>query len=419
MSKKSDRIVDYYKKFHLDPNLTAEELVNKLRSMQGERMRQSSIKAFDYELQAEIEKELKEFESAIKIFERSKEKYDLDLARAYKEGKIDEENQRATKNFLDDLDALLRSGNYGIAIQKCKDALGENMNDPSIYKYLAMANYGAGNKQEAFNVLTSTLTQFPNDFASLRLGARYSADIEAYEYSQGYLNRMLEVYPDRFETVSDQCYLYEKMDKDDIAFKLIDEYLEKNPNDQEFRRACAYDLVNLSHDCYIEDSSSGAMIIAEQDKYEKCVAICNKAAEIYKDETTESVLENAKFFGKTEYNRANLKSTILLFISGLIYFIPGFGVFLVIEGNIMTGILTLLGALQIYSGIRLTQVSFRPYWQINKFFMTGKRERSEQFYVRIGNILAAHLIWSWKLGWKITWAMIRFIVYGFGSGARK
>lgn len=397
MRKKSGEMVDYYQKFNLDPNLSAEEIVSQLRSLHGKRMKQAQMNPFNQELEKKIQEDLQVFEDAIKTFERDKKKYDRDLDKARKEGRVSEEIQPVAKEFLDELDQLLSFGNYDTLVRKCNEAISNNVKDVRLYHYLAMANYGSNNMRAAFAAITAALTEYPNDFFSLRLGARYSADIAAYEYAQGYINRMLEIYPKDSIVTSEQCYLYEQMGKEEMAFKLIDEYIEKNPSDVEFRRTCAYDLVTLSHGFYIEDSTSGSMIIASQEKYEKCLATCNKAAEIYKDSMTETVLQNAKFFGQTKYNDENLRHTLSLFLGGLMYGLPGAMIYAQSGANPVSGILITLGALLLYSGVRLTQVSFRPYWQINKFVMTGKRERSEQFYVWIGNVFAFYLKWSYKI----------------------
>lgn len=415
MKKKAGELVDYYRKFHLDPNQSAEEIVAQLRSMHGKRMKQSEMNPFDYELQAKIEEDLQSFEAAIKIFEKDKSKYDKELAKAYKEGRIIEEVQQVAREFLEELSQLLSLGNYGVLIRRCNEALSNNVKDVRLYHFLAMANYGSDNMRAAFDAITLALTEYPNDFFSLRLGARYSTDVGAYEYAQGYINRMLEVYPENPTATSEQCYLYEQMGKEEMAFKLIDEYLEKNPTDEEFRRACAYDLVALSHSFYIEDSSSGSMIIASQEKYEKCLATCNKANEIYRDNMTESVLQNAKFFGQTKYNDENFRHTLALFLGGIMYGLPGIMLYAEAGGNPASGVLLTLGALLIYSGIRLTQVSFRPYWQINKFFMTGKRERSEQFYIWIGNIFAFFLKWSFKIAMWIFTLYLLLIAFFFAK----
>ena len=415
MKRKSGELTDYYQKFNLDPNLSAEEIVVQLRSMQGKRMKQAEMNPFDYELQEKIEEDLREFEVAIKTFEKNKEKYDKELAKAYKDGKVNEEVRPVTGDFLSELANTLAVGDCGSVVRKCTEALNNNIKDVHLYHYLAMANYGSDNIKLAFNAITLALTEYPNDFFSLRLGARYSTEVGAYEYAQGYINRMVEIYPENPITISEQCYLYEQMGKEEMAFKLIDEYLEKNPADEDFRRACAYDLVALSHSFYIEDSSSGSMIIASQEKYEKCLATCNKAAEIYRDSMTESVLQNAKFFGQTKYNDENFRHTLALFLGGIMYGLPGIMLYSEAGGNPASGVLLTLGALLIYSGIRLTQVSFRPYWQINKFFMTGKRERSEQFYIWIGNIFAFFLKWSFKIAMWIFTLYLLLIAFFFAK----
>lgn len=402
MAKKSVPLVDYYQKFNLDRNKSAKELTTQLRSMQGDRMKQATIDPYNYELQAKVNKDVRAIEAAIKIFEHDKDQYDKELAKAYEAGKVAQEVRQAPQGFFSELDAMLNVGNYSMIIERCNESLSNNVKDVRLYHYLAMANYGSGNVVGAFDIITTALTEYHDDFFLLRLGARYSANVRAFGYAQGYVDRLLEVYPENPLASSDQCYLYEQMGKEERAFKLINDYLEKNPNSTEFRQACSYDLVTLSHSCYIEDSSSGSMIIATQEKYEKCLATCNKAAEIYKDDMTTAVLESAQFFGKTEYNWENFRHTLALFLGSLIYGVLGLTFFLQHGTNPGAGLFITLGAFLLYSGIRLIQVSFRPYWQINKFYMTGKRERSEQFYIWVGNVFAFYLKWSIKIAIAIT-----------------
>ena len=270
------------------------------------------------------------------------------------------------------------------------------------------------NPDNSIRTIDDGLQVHPNNMPLLRAGARFAnTGKNDFERSQQYINRMMQIDPENNLAVSEQSYLYLTSGKQDLAYQLIDGYMEKHPNDIDFRRDCAYDLVGYSYDCYTPDPESGAAVIASQEDYQKCLDTCNKAVSLYNDDNTQAALENAKYFGTVEFNDENKKNIMWLFIGGLLY---AFGGVMTLVTGISAGffnpiclIFFVLAALLIFSGIRLRQFSYRPYWQINKFILTGKREKGEGKYIVIGKIFAGYMEWSIKISWALTKFIFRLV----------
>jgi hypothetical protein len=86
---------------------------------------------------------------------------------------------------------------------------------------------------------------------------------------------------------------------------------------------------------------------------------------------------------------------ILYSFVGIIFFLQC--IFVVTSGQEKLSFETLAGCLAVtllfgVLGLRLLKnakklktLSYRPYWQINKYLLTGKREAEEEKYIKIGN----------------------------------
>ena len=63
----------------------------------------------------------------------------------------------------------------------------------------------------------------------------------------------------------------------------------------------------------------------------------------------------------------------------------------------------------LYAAKRLKELSYRPYWQINKYIMTGKREPEEEQYINTGKLLTTAMRGTIKLSietFKLIFRMI-------------
>lgn len=421
-------IVDYYAVYSLDRKLGTKEIRKQLMRKQGEirsNMASGSLNGPEF-----LEKQQEMYNmvaAAMKIFknEDRRKEYDLALDAAYEAGKIDIEAQTMAQDLYEEIEAMLLRGNYQGVIRKCMDALNNGVLDYRIYIFMAGSYSALNDPDRSLKAVENGLQVHPENMPLLRAGARYSNEGKHdFNKAQEYINRMLEIDAESNYAVSEQSYLYLCTGKDDLAYQLIDEYVEKHPNDSEFRQNCAHDLVGHSYSCYTKAPDSDAYVIASQEDYQKCLDICNKAASLYNDDSVRTALERAEYFGTVEFNDENKESIMWLFIGGGMYFVIGIivGILLVMELgtdkeiNIIAGIFGAfilggcpfaIGSLLIHFGKRLYQVSYRPYWQINKFIMTGVREKGEGKYIIIGKIFT----WYMRLCVKTAIWTIKFVFY--------
>lgn len=419
-------IVDYYAIYSIDRNLGTKEIKKLLLQRQGEIRSQMAGGALNApEILEKLQEAYNEIANVVKVFknEERRKEYDILLDAAYEAGKIDVEAQTMAQDLYEEIEAMFLKGNYRGAVKKCLEALNNNVKDYRIYILLAKSYFALNDPDKSISTIDDGLSVHPNNMPLLRAGARFSNEGKKdYNKAQSYVNRILEIDADSAIAASEQSYLYMSTGKQDLAYKMIDDYIEKHPSDMEFRKDCAYDMIGYSYSCYTKDPESGAYVIASEEDYQKCLDTCNKAMSIYNDENVQDALDNAKAFGTIEFNDENNESIKWSFIGGAVFWITaifsapqilsGGGDFGTIVSNII-GLLLIFafGGILIYCGVKLKKVSYRPYWQINKFILTGQREKEEARYILIGNILGGLIKWSFKASWAIIKFMFKLIIH--------
>lgn len=329
-----------------------------------------------------------------------RKKYNEALDKAYKDGKIKDEIETQMKNLIEQARQYYRKGNIKLAAQCVQEAIEGKVNDPSAYELLARCHYDMQNYPKAFVVIDEGTSIFTDNLELHWYGARIATvGTQDYEDAQNRVNRLLEIAPDNSIGHSEQIFLHLQKGEEDLAFQEIDSYVAAHPQDEGFKRGVAYDIDSYSNECYYYDQKQNATFIADKESYKKCLRLRTKAAEIYSDEHTQTQLENAKYFGKKEWDSWNMDSIKALSIYG------GILLFLFLPVGL---ILLLIDALVIY-------FSFRPYWQINKSYVTGKRGRVEQIVTFIGERAARLGVqffnWLIQFLWNAFLALCRLIVW--------
>ncbi len=412
--KVPEGIVDYYAIYSIDKTTKTKEIRKILLQKQGElRSHMANGSLNGAEVLEKLQEAYNMIAEAVKIFKNDdrRKEYDLALEAAYEAGKIDIAAQTMAQDVYEEIEALFLKGNYQGAIRRCMEALNNNVRDYRIYILLAQSYFALNDADKSLKTVEDGLQVHPDNLPLLRAGSRFANEGKHdYDRAQSYVNRMMEIDPENSLTISEQSYLYMSCGKEDLAYQMIDDYVEKHPSDQDFRKDCAYDLVGHSYSYYTKDPNGDAYVIASQEDYQKCLDTCNKAASLHNDENVQTALETAKYFGTTEFNEDNRESIRWLIGGALIYIFAGIAVFSMmseegIASQIGGAILPcLLGALLLFCAMRLRQVSFRPYWQINKYILTGKREKGEGKYILIGKIFTGYM----KISFKLAWAMVKF-----------
>ncbi len=418
-SKKSQvnpNLIDYYALFGLDRGLDNKNIVVELSKKlnivrQKQTMCQSSE---DITKLRELEEKIHE---AINVFRKPdvREDYDKKLKEALAKGTLDTTAQQIAEDVYAEIQRMFDMNNYNGVIRKCQELISGTTAETRLYSYIVRSYYLTERYREALSTVDSCLSVHPNDFDALQMSARYyNMCNKDYQKAQNFVNRMLEMDPDSALAVAEQGYLYLCMGNKDMAFKAYEDYIDAHPTNEAFKESCAVDMINYSYSLFVEDEDGTALLIS-QESYEECLALAEKAASFYDDEDIKNHLEYTRQFGKIEFNEDNREAIRWFIISGLMYSLmclPGFLFVSLGEpgGTLVVGIGLVLAFLMFFCAKKLRDVSYRPYWQIFRYEVTGYRDKKEKLYVTLGKIFTGYMRFGFKLSWSVFKGVFRFIL---------
>ena len=367
--------VDYYKELELDRSWDEKTIREKLKDLQKVWTKRQSA-CNDKEQLLIIDKIQEMIENAFRFLTKAikREKYDEELEKAYKNGTIKDNVEEKLKDLVSQAKAYYRKGNIKAATQVAEEAVDGEVNDPDAYDILARCYFEVSKYDGALNIVDRGINIFKDDMQLHWLGARISTvGKQNYDEAQQIINRMLEIKPESPLAHSEQIYMHLRKGDEELAFNEIDTYIESHPNDEAFKKSVAYDLNNYSNKCLYNDTAQNTSYIADKKSYDEYLRLNKKAVEVYDDEYTNNRLEHAKFFGKKEWNSWNEESIKALTLYGLIFLV----------------LFWPLGLLLLAMDITLVYFSFRPYWQINKTYVTGRMGTLETIINRLGDYMSS------------------------------
>lgn len=350
-----------------------------------------------------IEERLKLIEEGMKhLFKEIKRKlYDEALDKAYKAGKISNEEEEKLKDILAQAKAYYRKGNIKMASKLAQEAIDGQIGDASAYDILARCYFDSNNPKRALEVIDQGSKVFNDDLNLVWLGARYATiGTQDYNDAQRRINVLLEKAPNNAIGHSEQVYLHLHKGEDQLAFSEIDSYIAAHPNDINFKKNVSHDMAAYARNACYKPGNEGGSMIASKEDYQKNLLLCTKAEEIYKDEYTTRMRENAQYFGQKEWDSWNTENVKTLSIYGTLFLILGafHWIFAAIGGFFLV-----IDALTIY-------FSFRPYYEINRNWINGQRSGFERIIHAISNKMAN---WSYKLfHWLIhaVWELFKLLI---------
>lgn len=403
--------MDLYKQLKIERTWDEKKIKEVLKSKQNQwLMRQNACN--DKEQLLIIEEIMNAIQEAFRFLVKPNKRklYDKALDEAYKNGTIKDKIEDKINSILDQALAYYRKGNIKLAAQSALNAINGKINNPLAWDILARCFYDTKNYTKALGIIDNGLRTFKNDLGLNWLGARIATvGTNNYEDAQRRINRLLEIAPNQAIGHSEQIFLHFTKGEEALAFQEIDKYIEKQPNDNEFKKNAAYNVINFSNTSYVKDPKSGVYIIADKQGYERCLKMREKAQEIYQDEYTEQQVEKARYYGTLEFNKDNLND--LLWMYGTFLY-----VFMAVLSSVFDGTEGLFTAAAVCLALAippviLTAVSFRPYWQLNRIYLTGDPGLLETIVVKIGRVytwVIRKALWLlWKLIKLAIWALIR------------
>ncbi|SHK92599.1 Anaphase-promoting complex, cyclosome, subunit 3 [Hespellia stercorisuis DSM 15480] len=400
---------DLYKELEIDRAWDEKSIRNHLKSLQ-KLWTQRQGATNDKEQLLLIDKILGFIEDGYRYLtkELKRQQYDKALKIAYKDGQIVDEAEEKIQNLLEQARVYYRKGKVQMAAKLAQEAVDNKGNDALAYDLLARCYFDTNAYEKAINIIDQGICIFKDNADLHWLGARIATiGTKNYNDAQRRINELIELVPEKSIGHSEQVYLHLRKGDETLAFQEIDSYIASNPSDDTFKRNVAYDLDAYSNTCYVYDAGQNASFIADKVSYTKCLKLRAKAVEIFNDEHTQDRLENAKYYGKKEWNDWNMPAIKSLALYGTVF--VGLGLFSNSEAFSGLGII-----LYIIMGI-LIAFSFRPYWQINKTYVTGNMGTAEQIINQIGDLAAKTAIWMLKFLIKLIGWIFKFVI-GLASG---
>lgn len=406
-AKKMDITIDYYKELDIDRSWDEKTIREHLKNMEKIWIQRQGA-TNDKEQSLLIDKIIDNIRDARRYLIRAakRQAYDQALELAYQAGRIVDVAEEKLQTILDQARAYYRKGNIKLAAKFAEEAVAGEVNNASAYDLLARCYFDMNTYDKALGVVDHGISIFKTDINLHWLGARIATiGTKNFENAQQRINRLLELAPNNSIGHSEQVYLHLRSGDEKLAFQEIDSYIAAHPDDNNFKRGVAYDLDTYSNTCYYYDAAQNATFIADKASYQKCLTLRTKAVEIFEDEHTQNQLESAKYYGKKAWNDWNMPAIKSLATYGTIFTVLGF----IAEGFLPIGI-----ALYLVMGV-LIYFSFRPYWQINKSYVTGKAGKLEKVISIAGDGTARMAEYAFKALIQTMSLIFKFII-GLASG---
>lgn len=350
-----------------------------------------------------IEERLKLIEEGMKhLFKEIKRKiYDEALDKAYKAGKISNEEEEKLKDILAQAKAYYRKGNIKLAAKYAQEAIDGQIGDASAYDILARCHFDSNNPKRALEIIDQGSKVFSDNLDLVWLGARIATiGTQDYNDAQCRINILLEKAPDNAIGHSEQVYLHLHKGEDQLAFSEIDSYIAAHPNDTSFKKNVAHDVAAYARNtCYRPGSEGGEMIACKED-YQKNLMLCNKAEQIYKDEYTTKMRESAQYFGQKEWDSWNTENVKTLSIYSALFLLLG----------VFHWIFAAIGGFFLLIDVLTICFSFRPYYEINRNWINGQRSGFERVIHAISDKTAnlSYNLFHWLI--HAVWELLKFIV---------
>ena len=391
-----DVTYDLYKDLDLDRSWDEATIKQKLKEIQKFWiLRQNACN--DKEQSLIIDKALTAIRDGFRILIKPEKRaeYDKALDAAYQSGALTDEIEEQMRGLLDRAREYYKKGNIRMAAQCAQDAINGRVNDPAGYEILAQCYKDVGNFEKALETVDAGTKVFPDDIQLIWFGARVATvGMQDYDNAQKRINHLMQVAPDSSIGHTEQIFMHLRKGEEDLAFQEVDAYVAAHPEDEEYKQRVAYDICAYSNSCYYHDEKDGAMYIADKESYDKCLKLRKKAADLYHDEHTQDRLEDAQYYGQKQWDSWNIDSIKYLSIYGIIFLFLAWPI-----GLILLAINALVIAF-----------SFRPYWQINKTYVTGQRGTLESIVNVLGSFAATAGKWTFGFIWRTALALVRFSI---------
>lgn len=405
--------INFYDKFSLNRSMTEAEIKQELGNIQRDIIRrQGTTHPNDTVTLQELQENMVIVQEAIQALTTSKKRqaYDKKLDAALAQGKTAAAQQTNPQahNELGKAKAYFAKGEYEFAVKYAKQAMQNGVNSPEPYEIICRSLFIQGDYEDAVKAADAGAGVFSKDKNLHWLSVRFRIQMERYQEAQQRINTMRGMFGVYSELAAEQVYLYYFAEKDEAGKHFLDNYIQKNPNDKEFRKATANNLIDISHQMYSYDQDADMLLITEKNDYDRALNLVLEANKLYQDNYTKREMDVVKIFGETSFDTTHknvrwfyricavagfLYSTDCFLENGQIF--PANGQeWILNDGHMALG----LGILCVILSVLVTRVSMRPRWQAYRDSCRGFHESDDSL---IYNVLAFPLEMVKEVLWAV------------------
>lgn len=337
-------------------------------------------------------------------------KYDKKLEQMYRDGMINNNTESKNRNNLAQAEKFYKEGSYSKAIFFADKAIQGDIKNKDAYILLINCYYETSDYSKAIEVLEKTLNIYSDDAELIFLAAHIYILCDDFENAQKKIDRLYTLNANKSSVISEQYFLDlneafqgKKFDvnKGGKVLANIKSYIQANPEDNEFKKKTAYNMLGMTSSYYTQDKDAGTMYINSQEDFLKLKTMSEKAARIYDDNSMRLNFEKVRELGKIKYNSDNSDELKTLTVTGALVLIASA---CIMEINPIIAIFMV--AVFVSPCVVLWRLSLKPKWEIDKIRYRGYTDRLENTLIKTGQVLSIITKWSWKLTSKV----FRFII---------
>ncbi len=400
---------NYYEELGINPKWSNEDIGKHLFEQKKKWINRQN--APDMKKRQQAEAKIALIEEAANIFNDKfkRKEYDAKLEKARKSGKVEkqqattqyekQEYEQNTSNTSAENEIIVRAkrvydlGDSAATINFCKKAIADGYFNSDLFNYMALAYWEDGNVRMAIDTYKKGIQQFP-DAAILygNLAYVYACKTDDSATALSYIKKALELNSESsfFKATEIRCLLLTKNGSNvSLADSKVDEYLENNPNDQEYRQAVSDAYLAYANSWFLQ-SETGASYIINEDIYEYILMARKRAEEIYSTDYRKEQVKKVEKLNKKKFNTSNLLG---LFMTA---YIGGFSslVYADLEMSKMLGVL--IGIVAAVAFVVIVKFSFIPKWKLDYYKAIGKKD------------VVGWICWILALPLKFVWWIIKF-----------
>ena len=381
----AEYFIDYYSMFseQINREMTESEIKKRLsEEMSFISQRLSGIHPDDEANQKSTREIRDHCRKAIKILSNpvTRREYDIQLDAAVKAGKVNYEVSEEVKDILARAHAFFEKGRYDLALNLAKEALDNKLDSEETYELISRSYFMLGDYDEAVDSVSKAAGIYQSSLHLRWLNIRFLTMTENFNEAQAKLNEAMRDFDNDSMLAAEQIYLYGYAERFDMLKDTIDSYISRNPNDMNYRRYVAHNLIEIAQQCYVYDSAAEMLLLTEEESYNRCLELVTLANTIFQDEYVQNELEYVKEFGEEVFDDDH-KGLKRFYRIGCILLIL-FGIILITDlfegGSIYPPIIVIgIGVLFQYAAGLVDKCSYRPYWKVYRDTYRGFKEHDD------------------------------------------